>query len=358
MLTKKRMLVCFLGALLIGLLLCGCEQGTGPKLNGVSLSEYTIVGETKDYGTKLAIEELSEGIEKLTSGIQPESKYGTKARRKVIYIANSPSDVGTYSIKGDGSTITLSGPGIIGRRNAVRELLAMFEDKEDVTVDFIEKAMFKLPKTTERLSNGEITIGFIGDSITHGRGIAPWPFYLTQQMEEAYPDVNFDTANEAISGRTSVWGAEDISGLLLERGYSDLVFISLGTNDAHMEVTGKQTKESYISMIEQIYAKNPNAEIVFVMLGRDFELAGIEGKEDGEISEFMTQMLAVSDEYNIPIIEPMSALYDACVEYAGEDKAMDKGWKHYIQDYAHPYERGQELYGNVVWSYMKEALKK
>lgn len=359
MLSKKRIVIGLFVALSMGLLLCGCTKGEGPKLNGVCLSKYRIVCESEDYGTKLAVEELSEGIKELTDGIEPKCKYKGKPGNKVIYIANSPSDVGTYSITAEGNAITLSGPGLTGRRRAVRELLSMLKSEEDVTVKAVEKAMFQLPKTAKRIEKGKLSIGFIGDSITTEASVNwdPWPIFLVKELEKAYPDTTFETLNEAVHGRTTAWGAENIGELLLESGYHDLVFIALGTNDEHMKVTSKQTKESYISMINQIYAKNPDAEIVFVMLGRDFELAGIEGQEGGEISGFMTQMLAVSDEYGIPFVDPMSALYDACVEYAGEDKAMDTGWKHYIVDYAHPFEQGQELYGKVVWEYMKEALE-
>ena len=361
MLSKKRIVIGLFIGLLMGLLLCGCAKGEGPKLNGVPLSKYRIVGETEDYGTKLAVEELSEGIEKLTNGKKPKCKYGAKEGKKTIYIANSPSDVGTYSIEGNGDTIILSGPGILGRRNAVRELLSMLEGKEEVTVNAVEKAMFTLPKTVERIMEGKISIGVIGDSVTNGGGIAPWPFIMMQQLEKAYPYASFDVANEAISGRTTVWGAENIGGLLLESGYNDLVFISLGGNDPRSEeikVTSQQTRESYVSMIKQVYESNPEAEIVFVMIGFDEDLCGIEGLEGGKVQDYMKHMIDVADEYNIPIIEPMSALYDACVEYAGgKDKAMDTGWKHYVQDYAHPYENGQELYGKVVWAHIKEALK-
>lgn len=355
----RKRIICLLVGFIMGLLLCGCTQEKGPKLNGVSLSKYKIVGETEDYGTKLAVEELSKGIKELTDGIEPKCKYGAKLGNKVIYIANSPSDVGTYSIEANGNTITLSGPGVNGRRLAVRELLSMLDNEENVTVKSVKKAMFQLPQAAKKIAKGKLSIGFIGDSITTEAGVNcdPWPIFLMKELEKTYPDTTFETLNEAMHGRTTVWGAENIGELLLESGYHDLVFIALGTNDVHEEVTGKQTKESYISMIHQIYAKNPDAEIMFVMLGRDYELAGIEGQESGEISDFMTQMLAVSDEYDIPLVDPMSALYDACVEYAGKEKAMDTGWKHYIVDYAHPFEQGQELYGKVVWEYMKEALK-
>lgn len=346
-------------ALALALLLCGCGKEKGPKLNGVSLSKYQIVGETEDYGTEIAVEELTKGIKELTDGVEPKCKYGAKAGKKVIYIANSPSDVGTYSIKVDGNAITLSGPGINGRRMAVRKLLSLLAGKEEATVKTAEYAMFELPKTAEKIASGELSVGFIGDSITAEDNAAydPWPMFVVDELKKMYPNTTFKTRNVAKHGEHTNWGNKNIGELLLEKEYHDLIFIALGTNDQFKEVKGEETKANYISMIGQIHEKNPDAEIVFVMVGRNFELSGIEGLEEGKISDFMSHMLTISDEYNIPIIEPMSALYDACVEYAGKEKAMEKGWQYYVIDDVHPFGHGQELYGNVVWEHLKEALK-
>ena len=356
---RKGILISLLIGLMAAFFLCGCSNEKGPKLNGVSLSKYRIVGETEDYGTQIAVEELSKGIKELTDGVEPQCEYGGKAGKKVIYIANSPSDVGTYSIKADGNKITLSGPGINGRRMAVRKLLSLLAGKEEATVKTAEYAMFELPKTTEKIAKGELSIGFIGDSITAEVNVAydPWPIFVMEELEKAYPDTKFNTRNAAKHGEHTSWGNKNIGELLLEPGYTDLIFIALGTNDQFKDVTGDETKANYISMIGQIHEKNPDAEIVFVMVGRNFELSMIEGEDKRQLSDFMRHMLTVSDEYNIPIIEPMSALYDACVEYAGKEKAMEKGWQYYMIDDVHPFGHGEELYAKVVWEHLKAALK-
>ena len=354
----KKLIFVLFSIMICSCILTGCGGDTGLTLNGISLSKYKIVAETEDYGSKLAVEELKNGIYKLTDGTKVKCEYGAKPKNNVIYIANGPSDVGTYSIKADGNKITVSGPGIYGRRRAVQELLSMFEEKDEVTIDSVDKPIFELPKAEKMIANGEISIGFIGDSVTTETEATydPWPYLLMEKMRETYTDTNFKTKNVALNGKTTAWGAENIGELLLEERYCDLIFISLGNNDRFYEVTGEQTKANYMSMIEQIYAKNPNAEIVFVMYGRDFEVRGIEGLEKGEISDYMSHMLLLSEQYDIPIIEVMSAMYDACVEQAGEKKAMDEGWKYYFIDDVHPFGHGQVLYGNVVWTQLKAAL--
>ncbi len=356
---KNALLTGLFMVLAVALLLCGCGKEKGPKLNGVSLSKYRIVGETEDYGTKIAVDELTKGMKELTDGVEPKCKYGAKAGNKVIYIADGPSDVGTYSIKVDGNKITLSGPGINGRRMAVRKLLSLLAGKEEVTIKTSEYAMFELPKTADKIASGELTVGFIGDSITAEDNAAydPWPMFVVDELKKMYPDTTFKTRNVAKHGEQTTWGSKNIGEFLLKTGYSDLIFVALGTNDQFKKVTSEETKANYLSMIQQIHEKNPDAEIVFVMVGRNFELSGIEGLEEGKISDFMSHMLTVSDEYNIPIIEPMSALYDACVEYAGEEQAMEKGWQYYMIDDVHPFGHGQELYAKVVWEHIKEALK-
>jgi hypothetical protein len=109
-------------------------------------------------------------------------------------------------------------------------------------------------------------------------------------------------------------------------------------------------------MIEKIRASNPDADIVFVFCGRDFETKGIYSISGGSISPFMRAMIDVALEYDLAIIDPMTTLYEACAEYA-PDSIMGKGWKHYMQDEVHPNVIGQELYGEIVYQYVSEALK-
>ena len=192
-------------------------------------------------------------------------------------------------------------------------------------------------------------------------GVDPWPTYVMQYMEKTYPNVEFYWENKSVSGRQTSWGGvEKIEERLLNDGYSDLVFIALGTNDRHEiegnVVNGEQSKQNYISMIEKVCAKNPDAEIVFVIVARNFEIRGMEGFADGDVSDFIKAMLQVSDEYGIPVIDTGSGLYDACVEYAGKEDAMTVGWEKYVTDEVHVNEEGQKLYGDIVWSQLQMAL--
>lgn len=239
----------------------------------------------------------------------------------------------------------------------------------------LRKKIFKLPKSAEKIKKGELTVGFIGDSVSCGGlaafgdwAIDPWPTYLMNDMQKEYPETRFVWENVSVSGRKTAWGVDTIEERLLDKGYTDLIFIALGANDRWdfgdnpaagkyaPAMTEEETRQSYVFMIDKIHNKNPDAEIIFVKYGRDFEIRGIQGLEGGDISGYMTAMSQISDEYRIPLIDTMSRLYDECVKYAGVEKAMDEGWKHYVTDEIHVNDRGQKLYGDIVWEQVKEAL--
>jgi hypothetical protein len=76
--------------------------------------------------------------------------------------------------------------------------------------------MFTLPKTAKLLKDGKISIGFIGDSVTTSSQAiwTPWTEFLEEDIKTAYPDVEFNTYNCAVGGRTSAWGDENIEVLL------------------------------------------------------------------------------------------------------------------------------------------------
>ncbi len=144
----------------------------------------------------------------------------------------------------------------------------------------------------------------------------------------------------------------------MKKKYTDLIFISIGTNDRFHALTEADTRNAYVSMIEQIKESAPDCDIVFVLCARDFELRSLEGMTDGEISPFIHMMLEVADEYGLSVIDPMSALYDACTEAApsGIIYPGGVGWSIYMQDEVHPNAEGQKLYGRVVFAHFMSAL--
>lgn len=240
---------------------------------------------------------------------------------------------------------------------------------------WFENKSFALPNTAEKIAKGKLTVGFLGDSVSCGGtvelgpwGIEPWPTYLMNAMQKAYPDTQFVWGNASVSGRKTSWGVDVIEECLLDKGYTDLIFIALGVNDRYDQgddpdakgysqaLSEEETKNNYISMLTKIHDKNPDAEIVVVLYARDYDIRRMAGIERGELSPYLFAVQQVSGEYGILVIETMSKLYGACVEYADAEKAMDEGWKHYVTDEVHVNEKGQKLYADIVWEKVKEGL--
>ena len=160
--------------------------------------------------------------------------------------------------------------------------------------------------------------------------------------------------------------AQNINPLLLQHGYSDLVIVAIGTNDKYTNDTsplsGEETTRYLIETIEVIRNLNPDADIVFSLSSRKYELKAMEGESGGEISPYIDALIQVCKEYDLAIIDPMATMFNACVEVSGSvDSAWTDGWAAYYldggKDEVHPNARGMEIYGETVWSYINAALK-
>jgi lysophospholipase L1-like esterase len=290
-----------------------------------------------------------------------KGKLNSDIGDNVILIKDADNQKGEFFIESAGSWITLGGSGINGPYKAAQYLIDTIDGHADAEIDSVKAPLVTLEGSLDLIKEGRINIGFIGDSVTFGHGpVTPWPTYFIESMQKAYPDAEFRYENVAVSGKKSTWAAENIKKLLLKKKLADIVFVAIGTNDKYQQgalspVLGEQTKANYVSIIDQIKDANPNAQIVFVLCSRDYEMKGIVGV-GGEVSPYIDAMLEVSDEYGIPIIDPMSALYDACEEYA-PGNAMGNGWRYYMQDEVHPNAEGQHLYADVVFKHIKAALQ-
>ncbi len=336
-------------------------------INGTAVSEYTVVYESADHSSKAAARELVNQMFVL-SGRKPTLGSQGSAGAKTICIKMSDQysagrvSVGEYFFEISGNNIVIGGSGAAGIEAALNAFVEILKEGTDVTVISRTKNIAALENTKAKLEDGSLKVGFIGDSVTFGHGpVTPWPTYFGEQLSAEYASADISYKNVAVAGMKSTWAEENIKELLLDTGYTDLIFIAIGTNDQFQigdsaPLTYEQTYANYVSMIEQIYDVNPDCDIVLVMCTRDFEAKGLVGTSDGSVSPFMRAMLDVAEEYGISVIEPMTVLYEACLEYSPADP-WGEGWKHYMQDEVHPNAIGQELYGDVVFQYVLSAIK-
>ncbi|WJH32758.1 hypothetical protein N6H14_21095 [Paenibacillus sp. CC-CFT747] len=80
----------------------------------------------------------------------------------------------------------------------------------------------------------QLTIGFIGGSITDARPRHNWPEPVIAWFAECYPDVRLFVENAAIGATGSELGVFRTERDLIRRG-CDLVFVEFAVNDQDME---------------------------------------------------------------------------------------------------------------------------
>ena len=131
----------------------------------------------------------------------------------------------------------------------------------------------KLPKTQEKLKNGEpLKLCIYGDSISVGGnstqlvGAAPfastWYQMLKDKLEKHFPNTAFAMENHSVGGKTSQWGMENRHNAV---GYGpELCVIGFGMNDG----TARIPVETYLDNIKAIMetAREANPDCEFVLL--------------------------------------------------------------------------------------------
>ena len=317
----------------------------GLKINGKHISEYKIITKGTSYGAKYAAELLREKISEATGW---ELKITTGKSPTAIYIDSTDTGDGRYYIDVDEKSVTLYGSGMSGAYTAVDALLDIIGENEDVTLESTSAHMFTLENTKKKLSDGSLSIGVLGDSVMAGAGgMKPLCDFFVELLRAEYPNADIKMNNCSIGGKNTMWGLYYFEKALLEKGYSDLLIISLGTNDQPYGAGYDEIALNYQSMIEKARMFNPECEIIFVTYGRNNEVKNVgTGKE----TTFMKAMLDVAEYYKIPVVDTCQALYNLCADNFNET------WSKYVYDSVHANNVGQELYGNILFTAVKEAL--
>jgi lysophospholipase L1-like esterase len=185
--------------------------------------------------------------------------------------------------------------------------------------------------------NEDITIEFVGDSITHGLNhcraeetyVAQFASLIAKKLEnytvyrydgivadELSPIKSFDgpilvsykesqcridVIKNGIGGNTvqrAINRIDDFTGTLANGKAPDVIFMMYGINDAlksnsHKYVTAKQFKTNYKTLLEEVKKRNPDALII--MMGAT--------TNDQSIEEHCEKSKELADEEKIPYID-------------------------------------------------------
>lgn len=189
-------------------------------------------------------------------------------------------------------------------------------------------------KTLE--NGGEITLGFIGGSITYGYTVQPNECFasrVTDLLKERYPSGTVNYVNKGISGTPSILGNLRLKRDILDNK-ADMIFVEYAVND------GMETdyKESYESLVRTALEQE-NEPAVVLILNRT--------KEGHSAQEYMKN---IGNFYSLPMISTADALTEA----------LDSGsikWEDYYNDSSHPNPNGHELFCKLIAHAFDESLK-
>lgn len=181
----------------------------------------------------------------------------------------------------------------------------------------------------------EITVGFIGGSITEGISAGDSLCYakLTHNaLCEMFPDTAVNYVNAGLSGTPSVLGVVRAERDLFGEKQPDIIFIEFAVNDGG----DQQYKDCYESLVKKCLDKEnaPAVVLLFTVLKNRYSC--------------QPQMAAVGEHYGLPMISVGNAL----------NPVFDAGlmkWDAYSDDESHPNIWGHELVKDFLMNYFEQV---
>ncbi|MEK0312800.1 SGNH/GDSL hydrolase family protein [Cohnella sp. 56] len=216
--------------------------------------------------------------------------------------------------------------------------MATINDKENEVV----RVRGELTNTKRRLTEGKLTIGYIGGSITDGRSGHNWPEPVTRWVVANYPNTRIVVENAGIGATGSDLAAFRAKRDLIDRG-CDLVFVEFAVNDngAPTERRNK-TREG---LLRQLLSSGTTDVVLVYTYCQDMYASMKEGRMPPSIAEFE----ALAEYYGLSSVwMGLHAL--------NEVKAGFLRWEEWLPDGLHPTERGSLSYGVSVIDFLRRAL--
>lgn len=178
-------------------------------------------------------------------------------------------------------------------------------------------------------AGGEITVAYIGGSITEGYTLKPeecWAKLTYDYLCEKYPDTKINYVNGGMSGTPSSLGVVRAErDILAPCGDPDIVFVEFAVNDSK----DKLCRESYESLVRRFLALDSEPAVALLFMRTD---NGYNCQE---------QQSAIGAHYGLPMISLNDGL-----TYAIDEGLMT--WADYSNDGAHPNPEGAKLVAEMI----------
>ncbi len=200
--------------------------------------------------------------------------------------------------------------------------------------------MTRMANVLKKAENGEeITVAYIGGSITEGLTVAPehpelcWANLSYEWLCGKYPDAKINYVNAGLSGTPSILG-----NLRLERdvlAYTpDICFVEFAVNDGN----STEYQNSYESLVRTLLTQDNDMAVVLL-----FTVI-----ENGHSCQFF--MSKIGNNYGLPMISEPDSL--------GEEFAEGRmTWQDYSDDQSHPNARGHEIVRDFVAHYFENVME-
>ena len=215
-------------------------------------------------------------------------------------------------------------------------------DEEAQRQFMIENSLMTLGDTSrmvnvmKKAANGEeITIGYIGGSITEGYGVEPdqcWAKLTYDALCEMFPGTKINYVNAGLSGTPSILGVVRAERDLFGDKKPDIVFIEFAVNDGGEQMN----KNCYESLVKKSLDKenDPAVVLLFTVLKNRYSC--------------QSWMKTVGEHYDLPMISVGNVI----------NPMFDAGymeWEKYSDDESHPNVWGHELVKDFIMNYFNQV---
>lgn len=206
-------------------------------------------------------------------------------------------------------------------------------------------------------TDGKLNIGYIGGSITVGAAADnvnadSYRALTTKWIGEQFSNAAVTAIGAGVGGTGTKYGLfrADSALKLGTDEQPDLTFIEFAVNDEYDHLTAEETSFYYESLINKLYAANPNMDIVCLITTN-------KGKaEDGAAFVQKDEQIKLAEHYGIPVIDMGDAIQKQIASEVTEENTFDTVWAKYFKDAVHPLNEGHKFYTKCITDYLGTAL--
>lgn len=217
--------------------------------------------------------------------------------------------------------------------------------KEEAYQKMVERSlmttgdMTRMANVLKKAENGEeITVAFIGGSITEGLTVAPshpelcWANLSYEWLCEKYPNTKINYVNAGLSGTPSILGNVRLERDVLAHT-PDICFVEFAVNDGN----SNDYKQAYESLVRTLLSQDNDMAVVLL-----FTVI-----ESGHTCQ--PHMSEIGNNYKLPMISEPDSLG---VEFS-EGRMT---WQDYSDDQSHPNQYGHTVVRDFITHYFETVM--